>query len=56
MLYGSSLQRAASWRAVIGCLTLLNNRYTLNNINPKTVGDGQHGTAAWATDAEIRKI
>ena len=24
--------------AVIGCLTLLNNRYTLNNIKSKTVG------------------
>lgn len=31
--------------AVIGCLTLLNNRYTLSNIKSKTVGDGQHGTA-----------
>ena len=31
--------------AVIGCLTLLNTRYTLNNIKSKTVGDGQHGTA-----------
>ena len=41
--------------AVIGCLTLLNNRYTLNNIKSKTVGDGQHGTARWSTDAEIRK-
>ena len=41
--------------AVIGFLTLLNNRYTLNNIKSKTVGDGQHGTARWATDAEIRK-
>ena len=41
--------------AVIGCLTLLNNRYTLNNIKSKTVGDGQHGTARWATDTEIRK-
>ena len=34
--------------AVIGCLTLLNNRYTLNNIKSKTVGDGQHGTARHA--------
>ena len=41
--------------AVIGCLTLLNSRYTLSNIKSKTVGDGQHGTARWATDAEIRK-
>ena len=41
--------------AVIGCLTLLNSRYTLNNIKSKTVGDGQYGTARWATDQEIRK-
>ena len=40
--------------SVIGCLTLLNNRYTLSNIKSKTVGDGQHGTARWATEKEIR--
>ena len=28
--------------AVIGCLTLLNNRYTLNNIKSKTVGPLGH--------------
>ena len=33
--------------AVIGCLTLLNNRYTLSNIKSKTVGDGQHGAVGY---------
>ncbi|MBS6956822.1 MAG: type IV secretory system conjugative DNA transfer family protein, partial [Enterocloster asparagiformis] len=28
---------------------------SLNNIKSKTVGDGQHGTARWATKQEIRK-
>lgn len=41
--------------AVIGGLALLGDHYTLNNIKSKTVGDGQHGTARWATEAEIRK-
>lgn len=41
--------------AVIGGLSLLGDHYTLNNIKSKTVGDGQHGAARWATDAEIRK-
>ena len=41
--------------AVIGGLSLLGDHYTLNNIKSKTVGDGQHGTARWATNAEIRK-
>ena len=41
--------------AVIGGLSLLGDHYTLNNIKSKTVGDGQHGTARWATDAELRK-
>lgn len=40
--------------AVISGLALLGDHYTLNNIKSKTVGDGQHGTARWATDAEIR--
>ncbi len=41
--------------AVIGGLSLLGDHYTLNNIKSKTVGDGQHGTARWATNTEIRK-
>ena len=36
-------------------LSLLTNNYSLNNIKSKTVGDGQCGTARWATDQEIRK-
>lgn len=41
--------------AVIGGLAMLSNNYTLGNIKSKTVGDGQHGTARWATESEIRK-
>ena len=46
---------AGAMVAVIGGLSLLGDHYTLNNIKSKTVGDGQHGTARWATDTEIRK-
>jgi len=45
---------AAVMLAVIGGLAFFSNNYTLNNIKAKTVGDGQHGTARWATDKEIR--
>ena len=41
--------------AVLGGVTLLAHIYNLNNIKSKTVGDGQHGTARWATKSEIRK-
>ena len=40
---------------VLGGITLLAHIYNLNNIKSKTVGDGQYGTARWATDQEIRK-
>ena len=40
---------------VIGFLSLLAHYYTLNGIKSKTVGDGQHGTARWATKQEIHK-
>ena len=40
---------------VIGFLSLLAHYYTLNGIKSKTVGDGQHGTARWATKQEIKK-
>jgi len=33
----------------------MNNRVTLNHIKSKTVGDGQHGTARFATPAEIKQ-
>ena len=34
---------------VIGGLAFLSHYYTLDGIKSKTVGDGQHGTARWAT-------
>ena len=47
---------AAIMFAVLGGVTLLAHIYNLNNIKSKTVGDGQHGTARWATKSEIRSI
>lgn len=41
--------------AVLGGVTLLSHIYSLNGIKSRTVGDGQHGTARWATKREIRK-
>lgn len=40
---------------VIGFLSILAHYYTLNGIKSRTVGDGQHGTARWATKQEIKK-
>ena len=40
--------------AVFVALSLLADNYNLNNIKSRTVGDGQHGTARWATEQEIR--
>ena len=40
---------------VIGGLSMMSHHYTLGNIKSHTVGDGQHGTARWATDKEIRQ-
>ena len=45
----------AAMFAILGGVTLLNHFYNLNNIKSKTVGDGQHGTARWATKKEIRQ-
>lgn len=41
---------------VIGGLSALAHYYTLNGIKSKTVGDGQHGTARWATPKEVQQI
>ena len=38
---------------VIAAILFLSNHYTLDGIKSKTVGDGQHGTARWATKREI---
>ena len=34
-------------------VSFLSKNYSLNNFKNKTVGDGQHGTARWATPKEI---
>ena len=44
--------------AVFGALAAIaafSNRGSLDSIKSKDVGDGQHGTARWATPAEVRK-
>ena len=40
---------------VFGGISVLSNNYTLNGIKSRTVGDGQHGTARWATGKEIQQ-
>lgn len=40
----------------LGGVSLLAHVYTLNNIKSKTVGDGQHGSARWATKSEIKRV
>lgn len=37
----------------IGCAVVFGNNYNLDHIKFKTVGDGQHGTARFATQGEI---
>lgn len=41
--------------AVFALIPLLAYIYNLNHIKSKTVGDGQHGTARWATKTEVKK-
>ena len=52
---GPLIAAGAAMFLVIGGLAALSHLYTLNGIKSRTVGDGQHGTARWATDREIRK-
>ena len=40
---------------IVGLITILGRRYDLNGIRDRTVGHGQHGTARWATEHEIRR-
>lgn len=42
--------------SILASLSLLAHYYSLNGIKSKTVGDGQHGTARWATNKEIRTV
>jgi type IV secretion system protein VirD4 len=39
---------------IIGFLIFWGNNYSLNRIKSKTVGDGQHGTARFASNTEIK--
>lgn len=47
---------AAAMACTLGGVSLLAHIYTLNDIKSKTVGDGQHGSARWATRGEIKKV
>ena len=40
---------------LMGVIPLLANNYSLNGIKSKTVGDGQYGTARFASEAEIKR-
>ena len=44
---------AGSVLLLIGGVTMFSSRKSLDGIKSKTVGDGQHGTARWATPKEI---
>ena len=41
--------------AFLLAVSFLSKNYSLNNFKNKTVGDGQHGTARWASSGEIKK-
>ena len=47
---------AAAMACALGGVSLLAHVYTLNSIKSKTVGDGQHGSARWATKSEIKRV
>ena len=53
---GTFILIAAVMATVLGGVSLLAHIYNLNSIKSKTVGDGQHGTARWATKSEIRRM
>ena len=40
---------------LLAAVSFLSQRYSLDQIKSKTVGDGQYGSARWATPGEIRK-
>ena len=41
--------------ALLGSITVFANMYSLNRIKSRTVGDGQHGTARWASKSEVKR-
>lgn len=46
---------AGSMFALFIIIYMVGNHYSLNRIKNKTVGQGQHGTARWATKKEVKK-
>lgn len=46
---------AGSMFAMFIIISTVGNHYSLNRIKNKTVGQGQHGTARWATKKEIKR-
>ena len=46
---------AGAMAAVFAIIIFASQNITLNGIRSRTVGDGQHGTARWATKSEIRR-
>ena len=44
---------AVAMFALLAGIPVLTHNYNLNHIKSRTVGDGQHGTARWATKKEI---
>lgn len=46
---------AGSMFALFIIISMVGNYYSLNRIKNKTVGQGQHGTARWATKKEVKK-
>ena len=46
---------AAVMLLVVCGIAFLSQQYSLDNIKSKTVGDGQHGAARWATQKEIQQ-
>ena len=53
---GTVIVIAAVMALVLSGFTFLAHIYNLNHIKSRTVGDGQHGTARWATRGEIAKV
>lgn len=49
------LLSAGSIIAVLFFVTYASQKHNLNSIKDKTVGNGQHGTARWATRQEIQR-
>lgn len=44
----------AGMMILLGCIIYFGDTYSLNQMKSRTVGDGQHGTARFATEKEIR--